>query len=300
MEHQFGTNWLARAAYVGSESDHQSIATDVNYGRFFGDGDPNNGARSDPNFGQVLIDVSSGTANYQSGQFTLERRFAHGLQFQANYTYSKTIDWAAYAATAFTSGVYDYRCLPCNRANSFLDVPHVFTANFVYETPTLTGWNSATKQILGGWEVSGIVQIQSGNPFTITSGHTTSWDNRGIDYPNYASGTTSVSTHPGDLTHYLDPANFELAPQGSKGGIGRNPTGAFNPGINKWDLNLSKNFRFAERYRFQIRWEMFNAFNRVTFAGPGANFSSGQFGLINSTNSNFPARVMELAGKFFF
>jgi hypothetical protein len=298
LEHQFGQTFVARAAYVASESDHQSLAQDVNYGQYFGPGDPNNGARLNPNFGQVLLEGSNGTSNYQSGQFTLEKRFAHGLQFQANYTYSKTIDMAAYGTTAFTSGVNDYRCIACNRANSLLDVPQVFIANFIYETPGMKGANAITRGALGGWQLSGIYRAQSGAPFQIVSGETTSWDDRGVDYPDYASGKTSVDTHPGNLTNYLDKSNFVAAAQGTKGDIGRNA--AYGPGVNTWDLGFSKSFRFGERYRFQFRWEMFNAFNRVTFSTPNNNWSSSAFGLINSTNSAYPPRVMQAAGKFYF
>ena len=301
IEHQFGANWVARAAYVASESDHQVLAQDVNYGQFFGSGDPNNGTRLNPNFTEILLDDSNGTSNYQSGQFTLEKRFAHGLQLQANYTYSKTIDYAAYGTTAFTSGIYDPRCIPCNRANSFLDVPQVFIANFIYETPRLAGWNGATKAALGGWQVSGIFRAQSGQPFTIDSGQTTSWDNRGLDFPDFANGHT-LHTHPGSIDHYLDASDFVAAAQGTKGNVGRNPPGAYGPGVNTWDLGLSKSFRFRERYGLQFRWEMFNAFNRKTLDinNLDTNWSSGTFGQFFATNAAYPPRVMQAALKITF
>ena len=95
-------------------------------------------------------------------------------------------------------------------------------------------------------------------------------------------------------------SNFVFAQQGEKGNVGRDPRGAFGPGVNNWDLSFSKNFPFGERYRFQFRWEMYNAFNRVSLASPNATLNNGQFGLINSTNSNFPSRVMQVAGKLYF
>ncbi|HEX4488140.1 MAG TPA: hypothetical protein VH088_17820, partial [Terriglobales bacterium] len=218
--------------------------------------------------------------------------------FQANYTYSKTIDLAAYSTSAFTDGVNDYRCIPCNRSTSLLSVPHVFIANFIYETPGLKGSNAIARGALGGWQLSGIYRAQSGAPFTILSGTTTSWDNRGRDYPDYASDDHVVHTHPGNLTNYLDASDFVAAPQGTKGNVGRTP--AYGPGVNTWDLGLSKSFRFAERYKVQFRWEMFNAFNRATFNLPNANYSSSAFGLINSTNPGYPPRVMQAALKFYF
>jgi Carboxypeptidase regulatory-like domain len=311
IEHQFGNAWLAKAAYVGTETDHQPIASDANYGQFFGAGNPNNGARLNPNFGQVLIVNSNGTANYQGAEFTLDRRFANGFQFNANYTFSHTIDWYSTATTAFTSGIFDPRCLKCNRANSSIDVPQALNLTFVYTTPKLRG--RGLNALLGGWEVSGIWQAHSGNPTWLVSGTTTAWDDRGQDYPTYASGHSSVVTKnwrdawiphagfPGGPASYLDSSEFVQTPQGQKGGIGRNPTGMFYPGWNNWDTNLSKNFNLTERLGMQLRWEMYNAFNRETFHDfdncwcGGNNPTFGQF-----YDSSSTPRTMQLAVKLTF
>jgi hypothetical protein len=300
VERQFGAGWLARVAYVGSSSINQSLPEDQNYGQFFGAGDPANGTRLNPAFSQVLVVNSNGSASYDSLQGTLNKRFSHGLTFSANYTWAHTIDEAAYSTTAFTGSVPDPRCIPCNRGNSALDVPQVFVANGIYQTPTPASWNFLMREFLGGWELSGIYRAQSGIPINITSGQTTAWDGVGGDYPDWAPGVHSVTTHKGNITSYLDPKDFVFAQQGEKGNVGRDPRGAFGPGVNNWDLSFSKNFPFGERFRFQFRWEMYNAFNRVTLANPNATLNNGQFGLINSTNSSFPSRVMQVAGKLYF
>jgi hypothetical protein len=311
IEHLFGNNWLAKAAYVGTETDHQPIASDLNYGQFFGPNNPNNGARLNPNFGQVLIVNSNGTANYQAGEFTLERKFANGLQFNANYTYSHDIDWYSTATTAFTSGILDPRCLKCNRANSSIDVPHALNLSFIYTTPKLRG--RGVNALLGGWQISGIWQAHSGNPTWLVSGTTTSWDDRGQDMPDYAPGHNSVITKnwrdawqphagfAGGPSSYLDSSEFVAAPQGQKGDIGRNPTGLFYPGWNNWDTNLSKSFILTERLGMQFRWEMYNAFNRETFHDfdtcwcGGNNPTFGQF-----YDSASTPRTMQLAVKLTF
>jgi hypothetical protein len=318
LEHQFGANWLAKAAYVASESDHQSFQNETNPGQpICGPvsatcAQVKTNPRINPNFGSVDVYYSEGTASYESGQFTLERRMSHGLQFTANYTYSHTIDIAS-TGTGINGGYPDDPgCLRCNRGNSYIDTPQVFVANFIYETPSPAGWNKAARLAVGGWELSGIYRAQSGIPFTLYCGCTSSWQDAGTDWAQFASGVTHVTTHPqgfqshplnGGLTGYLDLSNFNTAgpPQGSSGNTGRNPNGVFGPGVNTWDLGMSKNFRFTERYRFQFRAEMFNAFNRVTFANPNNYTSSGaNFGLISSTNGAYPARVIQLAGKLYF
>jgi hypothetical protein len=259
----------------------------------------------------VLLDYSDANASYQSGQFTLEKRFNHGLQFTANYTYSHTIDISDDSTTAFNGALDDPGCVKCNRGNSYIDTPQVFVANWVYETPALAGMNKGAQLALGGWDLSGIYRAQSGPSFGVYCGCTTSWQDDGSDYPDFASGVTrahvgtikdtTYNSTLGGFTGYLNASDFVNAPQGSNGDIGRNPTGMFAPGVNTWDLSMSKNFRFTERYRFKLRWEMYNAFNRVTFSGPNNNTASGaNFGLINSTNGNYPSRVMEASGSFYF
>ena len=112
---------------------------------------------------------------------------SHGLQFTANYTYSKTIDNApAIQSSAF----YNPYCQACRRGNSDLNFPQIFVANFIYQTPTPSGWNSATRGILGGWQVSGIYRAQSGIPFTIRSGLNKSYTVVGRDIADYANATT--------------------------------------------------------------------------------------------------------------
>jgi hypothetical protein len=306
IEHQFATHWLAKAAYVGSESDHQSLAVDENYGQFFGAGNPANGTRLDPtNFAQALIVSSPGTASYESGQFSIQRNFANGLQFNANYTYAHVIDWYSTSTTAFTGSVPNPRCLPCNKGNSSLDVPQALNFNFVYTTPTLHG-SRALNALLGGWQVSGIWSAHSGAATSIQSGVTTAWDAVGGDFPDYASGAHTVKTGnwrnaPNFSTttaSYLDKSQFVVPAQGSKGNVGRDPTGLFYPGWNSWDTGLGKYFNFTERYKLQFRWEMFNAFNRETFGCMDSNLQDAQFGRFGCSVST--PRTMQGALKFFF
>ena len=302
IEHQFGSNWLARAAYVGSEAYHLPIRNSLNPGQFFcGPVGPNctqaefnmNGTLVNPEFNTMVLNFSEVTSSYNSGQFTLERRMSHGLQFTANYTYSHTIDDSAAINTASLDNPF---CLQCNRANSDLNFPQIFVANFIYTTPTLAGWNGATRGLLAGWEVSGIFRAQSGIPFTIVSGLNQSYDVVGTDHANYASSSDTVHVNHGSLTNYIVASDFTQPGYGNLGDTGRNIVAG--PGTNTWDMGFDKNFRFGERYRFQFRWEMFNAFNRPTFGQPNNNLSSGTFGQI--TYSQLPPRTMQAALKFYF
>ena len=93
VEQGFNSNVVARLAYVGSETYHQSTIIDENPGIYYGAGNANNGARGTYSaFGQILADVSPGTASYNGLELTGEWKQSHGLQFQSNLTWSKAID----------------------------------------------------------------------------------------------------------------------------------------------------------------------------------------------------------------
>jgi hypothetical protein len=303
LEHQFGSSWLARGAYVGSETYHLANRNSINPGQFFcGPVGPNctqqqfdmNGTLVNSRFNLMDLNFSSTTSSYQSGQFTLERRMSHGLQFTANYTYSHAIDDApAYQAFSY----YNPLCQICRRGNSDLDFPQVFVANFIYQTPALSGRNGGTRAVLGGWQISGIFRAQSGIPFSIQSGLNKSYTVVGTDTADYANSDHSVHVNHGSLSNYLEASDFSQPAYGSQGDTGRNIVAG--PGTNTWDMGLSKSFRFGERYRLQFRWEMFNAFNHPNFSSPNNTLSSGTFGQITGTGY-IPARTEQAALKFYF
>ena len=297
IEHQLKSNWLFRAAYVASESWHQDLVVEQNPGI--------NNVRLNPIFSNITQDNSVGTASYQSGQFTVEKKFSGGLQFAANYTYSKIIDEASTGTIAFIGSVPDPFDIRFNRGISDLNVPNVLTINWVYQTPALRGMNPALRGVLGSWQFSGIWRAQSGPPFSITggNGNNNSGSLVGADRADSVSGVSpnphiSTSSVPGALS-YFNGAAFVPNTVGTFGDSGRNILQS--PGINSFDLGIDKNIPFKERYNVQFRWEMFNAFNRPTFGGPDNTPTDGiNFGQIFSTNGNYPARVMQAALKFTF
>jgi hypothetical protein len=298
IERQFGDNWLVRGAYVGSESYHLINAIERNPGIFAA-----KGARTwYPDFSSVLEMASWATASYQSGQFTLEKRFSKGFQFQTNYTYSKSLDSASIGTLAFVGSVPDPFNMRNNRGWSAFHFPHIFVNNFVWELPKLASWNPVARGVLGDWQLSGIWRMQSGPPFGIRpgSGNNNSLARIGGDRADYVPGQ-ELTVHEGSknewLRRFFNTAAFQ---PNAPGTFGNTPRALFHgPRIHAWDLGITKNWRFQERYRLQFRWEMFNAFNTPSFATPVNSRSSAQFGQILSTGS-VPPRVMQGALKMSF
>jgi len=255
-----------------------------------------------PEFTQVLEMASWATASYQSGQFTVEKRFSHGVQFQSNYTYSKTLDSASIGTLAFTGSVADPNNMQNNRGWSAFNFPHVFVTNFVWEMPKLQNMNPFARGVLGGWQWSGIWRIQSGPPFGIRPGfgNNRSLLQTGGDRADYVPGV-EISSKQGDKNDWLHEFFSTDAFQPNQPGtFGNTPRALFHgPRTNAWDLGIAKNWTMKERYRVQFRWEMFNAFNTPSFANPVTSATSAQFGQILSTGS-VPPRVMQGALKFYF
>jgi len=298
IEHSFASDWLVRGAYVGSEAYHLVNAIERNPGIYAAEGR----RILYPNFSQVLEMTSQATSSYQAGQFTIEKRFSHGFQIQSNYTYSKTLDSASIGTLAFTGSVPNPFDLGWNRGWSAFHRPHVFVTNFVWELPGLSQMNPLVKHVAGGWQLSGIWRIQSGRPFGIAPGlgGNNSLAQLGGDRADYVPGVP-FNVQEGDKSQWLNNyMNRDAFQPNAPGTFGNTPRALFfAPRINTWDLGISKNWRFVERYRLQFRWEMFNAFNTPSFSTPNNNVSSPNFGRILSTG-DVPPRVMQAAMKFYW
>ena len=300
VDHQFGSNWLAQAAYVGGEEYHMQIPVDHNPG-IYSTNPALNGARAYSNFSQILQYDSVGTSSYQSGQFSLQRRFANGLQFQASYTRSRTLDTFSLDTLAFTNSVPNpFNLKRDDYGVSDLDVPNIFVFNFVYRTPALSGKNLLVRSVLGGWEASGIWSARSGRPFSVYAGDDNSALHIGGDRADMVPGQSPWS-HRGSrsqwLKEYYNTAAFKANAPGTIGNSARDLF--YGPGFNTWDMSFDKNWNFGERYRLQFRWEMFNAFNHPSFGNPCDYVSCGATqGLI--TGLKVPPRVMQAAAKIYF
>lgn len=289
IQHQFGTNMMLTTAYVGSETQHLFNPVEMNYGV--------NYVRLNPNYGSVLSNESFTTSSYNSLQISFNRRFAHGLQFTSNYTWSKCLDNGTLGDTAFTGALGDpYNLLGFNRGLCDTNFPQVFVNDWIWQEPSLHRLGKVGSAALGDWEVSGIWTFQSGRPFGIggcgVSGSYTPERANVTGQPfNVRQGSESQW-----LQHYMNPNAFTCNAPLTFGDSARNLLEG--PGTNLADIAVMKNFPFKERYRLQFRWEMFNAFNRPEFGNPNTSVTSSNFGQITGLARDM--RVMQGALKLYF
>jgi hypothetical protein len=303
IDQEFSKDIALHIAYVGKESYHLGTILDRNPG-IYSTNPTLNGQRSTyTDFNQIDEETSLGTSPYHSLQVGLEKRFSHGFQARSNFTWSKVLDLSATGNIAVQGGLPNPFDIRYNRGISQLNVPLVSTTYFVYDLPAFEGWNVVGRNVLGGWEVSAIINAYSGSPFGICgcgNGQNASGSNQYGDRADVVSGV-SPEVHQGSkqnwLNHYLNPAAFVTNAPGTFGNSGRNPF--ITPTINTTDAALMKNWNFKERYGIQFRWEMFNAFNHPSFGGPNTDPTSPNFGQITNTGP-IPSRVMQAALKVKF
>jgi hypothetical protein len=306
IEHQFAYNIVARVAYVGSESYHQAVVADSNpgiCGPVVAGACSNGGRTTYTDFLGILQNNSEGTAGYNALQAGVEQRLTHGLQFQSNFTYSKTVDTISSGNVSFGPPLLpDPFNLRYNKGTSALNVPFIWVTNLVYTTPSLSDKNQFIHQVLGNWEVSGIVTLESGFPFGISGGdgNNNSGSLQFGDRADVVSGVSQNVRQGGKsqwLNEYFNTAAFTHNAVGTFGNSAKNLFQG--PPIKTMDLAFAKNWNFAERYNLQFRWEMFNALNTPSFANPDNTVGDGNFGKITSLGPIAP-RVMQFGLKFAF
>ncbi|MBI3693574.1 MAG: TonB-dependent receptor [Acidobacteria bacterium] len=300
VEREVTRNMLARVSYVGNLGRRLSYNVDVNYARYA----PGASARDIQDrrpfqaYGQILMGIPGASSGYHGLQMSLERRFS-SLSFEANYTWSKSID--DYSADP-TPGQSSSLSIPFNRklnqGLSDFDVPHRFVASYVWALPALSPASPWVRAIFGSWETSGIWTLQSGRPFSVTSGRDNAFSGINRDYANLV-GNPFLDTgrsRAERIAQYFQTSAYATNTTGAFGTAPRNHLRG--PGSFTVDLAVMKNVPVRERMSFQFRTEFFNAFNQPNFNNPfSSHATASRFGRIESAGD---PRIIQLGLKFLF
>jgi hypothetical protein len=234
-------------------------------------------------FAQIFQAENSISSAYNAIQMKLNKRAGRGLNFGLAYTFSKSIDAAsvfygsgANGTTIFPHNNYDTRA---ERGLSDFDIRHRFVANYVYQIPSLQHVFSAMPRLIAdGWQTTGILTLQTGQPFSVLTGADQSSTGLGTDRPNLI-GNPNAGPH--TATQWFNTSAFALNAPLKFGNAGRNIiTG---PSFKNFDFALMKNTRIAEVANLEFRAEFFNIFNHPNFALPGNILSAPNFGVIFQT-----------------
>ena len=178
-------------------------------------------------------------------------------------------------------------------------IPHVFSGSFVWELPAgegrrwdLSGWQNA---LAGGWQLAGIVRLQSGSPLAVTQAtNLNAFAGFGIQRPNRIADPALPSDER-STARWFNTAAFAQAPQFTIGNSSRNPV--VGPGYQTLDVMMGKTFPITEQIRAEFRAEAFNVTNTPPLAAPNTSFGNAAFGTITRA---LDPRVFEMVLKLHF
>ena len=247
-----------------------------------------------PVFSNIFAQDTIANSAYNSLQANLEKRFSNGLQLQAAYTFSKSIDQASSFEDILNP--FDNRR---TRSLSLFNAAQRFVVSYYYELPIpkLSGIKS---KVLNGWAVSGITEFQSGFPI-----HLQSFDDNEL--------TSSIDFSSAGVPDQVAPFH-KLNPRGNPNNLGFDPNSfssnffgrygtaprsiCCGPGLNNWDLSVQKNTQISETMRVEFRWDIFNLANHTRFFNPDGNITDGS-DFCRVKNAGAP-RQMQAAVKLYF
>jgi hypothetical protein len=318
IQHQLTHNTAIMVGYFGSKGTHLEIDRNVNQpfaqvnaaanlanrpflilsptSPILGGGNPVTLSSS------IVERESNSNSNYNALWVTANQHVTRGLQFNASYTYSHSIDDASRNLEGIV--VQDSNNVAGSRGSSDFDARHRFVANAIYNLPF------KRNRLVSGWEIAPIITAQSGNPFNVVVATANINGVRNSVRPN-VSGPVIISGNPGGQW-IANPSVFSIPATGF-GNLGRNAL--YGPGFTNVDLAFVKNTKLTERFNLQFRLDAFDLFNHPNFGQPGpigngagavvfSSAASPNFSTITSTR--FPvadsgsSRQLQLALKLQF
>ncbi len=269
-----------------------------------------------PVFSDIFAEDTIANSSYNAFEAMLEKRFSHGLQFQASYTLSKSMDDGS--TFEETLDPFNYRA---SRALSLFNSHQRFVLSYDWELP-IRKHNGLTGKLTNDWAISGITQFQTGFPIRLDTEDDTeliaSIFFLGTEAPSLVAPFQKLNPHdilnvpalgissPG---YFFNPTDFATAATPNPQNSPVPPLGQFNngtprslccgPALQDWDFAVHKQIGVTESTYFQLRAEIFNIFNHTNFFNPDGHFSDGptEFGRV--TQAQDP-RLVQFALKYYF
>lgn len=294
-------NVVLDVSYVGNQARHLTHRRDINYvlpevalrrnaaGAFVNAAQDT--VRQFLGFGAINFQENTGSSSYNSLQVSAQKRMANNFSGGIAYTWSK-------ALSNFDTETSNLRVpfdAAMDRSVSLFDRPHVFVANYIYDLPFRRDQKGIVGKILGGWQWSGIITLQSGLPANVTGG------TRAPSSPsNGFNGNLDLvsdwrAVEGGQRPErWINPAAF-VPRAGLIGTVPRNSVRL--PSYQAVNMSLTKRTTITEGVRLQLRGEVFNLFNRPNFRTLVTNRSAGNFGALTETDE---PRVFQLGVKLLF
>lgn len=298
LERQLWNGGGVEVQYLGSHAYHLDRSFYNNTPLLPGPGSVNT-RRPNPLFGVIRTINMDEIANFESMSLVFNQRLAHGLTMMANYTWSHTLDVSTDSNGGGTPlEPYNWKA---DYGNSNWDIRHRAVVTFVYNIPFFPVSNALLKGAFTGWQSNGIVTLQTGIPFNVSTGTDTANTASSGTYRPDLIATPSDDCGRGHLVGCINASAYtvqDLYPVTQNyayGDEGRNIL--HGPGAETVNFSMFKNFPIHERLRFQFRFESFALFNHTNFSNPSATFGTSSFGNITSATGN---RNIQFGAKLVF
>ncbi len=265
-----------------------------------------------PQFTGVTLGAGSffGASVYNALELKVERRFANGFSILGSYTWSKLMDNVPPTTTGFPGGSFaggstqDWNNLRAEWSLATFDTPHYLAINGIFDMPfgrnrRWLNQNRVTDYFVGGWQLNGIANVQSGTPQQVFMAANTLFNNGGTQRANW-NGRNPIPDTPTKkrLNQYFNVNDFSAPAAFTYGNSPRTLGALRSPGVANLDLSGVKNTQLVEGWTLQFRAEAFNIFNRTQFAPPDTALGDNTTGVISS-QVNAP-RQLQFALKLLF
>jgi len=248
-----------------------------------------------PVFTDIFAEDTIAGSSYNALEMMLQKRFSHGLQFQAAYTFSKSLD----DGSTFEETLNPFN-FGASRGLSLFNSKQRFVVSYDWELPS-TRYRGFAGRVLNDWEVSGITQFQSGFPIRLNTEDDNELINSlfflGTEAPSL-NGPLQILNPKTNGGFYLNYNQFSDPPLGSFNN-GTQRTICCGPGLQDWDFSVHKKIILSENRYLQFRAEIFNVFNHTNFSNPDGGYSDGPTAFGKITSAGDP-RLLQFAMKFFF
>jgi hypothetical protein len=270
---------VASLAYVASHGHDLPFAVDINQVPASKLSPNDKQFRPYPQFGTIAVAGTvpneNAISNYNSLQATIEQRLSHGLNFSFSYVWSHFLDdldtagWGSHFGNQNWQNAFNPAA---NYGNSNFDVRNAFKGYILYQLPFGRGKqflnsNSLVDAVIGGWQLSDTLVIQSGQPFTPVMKTDTSYSQAGSNFTLYPNAIGNPTLGSRGVKQWFNEAGFAAPAAGTFGNERRNQlTG---PGLVTTNLSLSKTFSIWEEVKLQVRGDAQNLFNHPSFGLPG-------------------------------
>jgi hypothetical protein len=238
-----------------------------------------------------IVQTDDGNVSRYNGLLvSAEHRFAQHFNWLINYTYSQCLSTYDFGGELAGNNYQNPNNRNAEWGRCNFDRRNIFNTNLVAISPGFGG--RVVNQITKEWQLSPILSMYDGQPGTVTDGTDVSLTGVNADRPNVVM-TSGVFPH--TLASWFNPAAFQVQAAGTYGNAGRDII--VNPSSINFDMALSRNFSFKERYVLHVRADMFNFLNHANWNGPATGITSATFGQITSFSG---PRLIQLSLKLNF